>query len=419
MKFLIVTQYFEPEVGAPQIRLANFTKELRAQGHDVEVVTAMPHYPDAEIFASHRGRFLVSEPWDQDPAVTIHRVWLKAGGGQGLARLVSFASFSAMLPFALRKASRPDVVVVNSPLLHTSPPALLAARVWGAKTFLYAADLWPDSLFDMVGGGANPLLARLLYGVERGIYRAATGVIAVTEGIEQTLRNEKALPAHEVSFLPNGVDLDAFSPAIEPARPPALEQVDGPLFVFAGTLGYFTGLDIVVDAMTILQTERPDISFGFVGEGPERERIQQRVIDEGLTNITFAGKIQPEEVASLLRSCTAGVVCLKDAPVTRGARPAKTFPIMASAVPVIFVGVGEGPRLISEANAGLCVEPEDTVGLAKAMIQLADDEAAREHFGQAGREYVTEHLSWARLVRDWLADLRAHGHIPSVEETSA
>ena len=49
MHFLILTQYFPPETGAPQVRLAAMIRELLRLGHTVEVVTALPNYPEGQI----------------------------------------------------------------------------------------------------------------------------------------------------------------------------------------------------------------------------------------------------------------------------------------------------------------------------------------------------------------------------------
>jgi hypothetical protein len=50
MKFLILTQYFPPETGAPQNRLFELAVRLKDKGVDVEVLTAMPNYPKMEVF---------------------------------------------------------------------------------------------------------------------------------------------------------------------------------------------------------------------------------------------------------------------------------------------------------------------------------------------------------------------------------
>ena len=57
MKFLIITQYFPPEVGAAQTRLAATSRSLQQLGHSVEVVTAMPNYPHGVVASEYQGHF--------------------------------------------------------------------------------------------------------------------------------------------------------------------------------------------------------------------------------------------------------------------------------------------------------------------------------------------------------------------------
>ena len=55
MKFLILSQYYPPETGAPQNRLHSLALNLVKYGCDGEVLTAMPNYPKMEIFDNYRG----------------------------------------------------------------------------------------------------------------------------------------------------------------------------------------------------------------------------------------------------------------------------------------------------------------------------------------------------------------------------
>ncbi|MBK9283655.1 MAG: hypothetical protein IPM51_04975 [Sphingobacteriaceae bacterium] len=56
MKLLILTQYFQPEIGAPQNRLFELALRLKAKGVDITVLTAMPNYPQMEIYPAYRGK---------------------------------------------------------------------------------------------------------------------------------------------------------------------------------------------------------------------------------------------------------------------------------------------------------------------------------------------------------------------------
>ncbi len=85
MKFLILTQYFPPEIGGPQTRLQCMTAELQRLGHKVEVVTGLPNYPRGKFFPGFEGSFYRREMHD---GVTIHRVCLFPAMGGGLKRIL-------------------------------------------------------------------------------------------------------------------------------------------------------------------------------------------------------------------------------------------------------------------------------------------------------------------------------------------
>ena len=56
IKILILTQYFPPEIGAPQNRLFGLAKALNKSKVDIKVLTAMPHYPQMVIHEKYQGK---------------------------------------------------------------------------------------------------------------------------------------------------------------------------------------------------------------------------------------------------------------------------------------------------------------------------------------------------------------------------
>ncbi len=55
-KLLILTQYFPPEVGAPQNRLFELAVRLQKMGIHITILTAMPNYPKNKIHANYLGK---------------------------------------------------------------------------------------------------------------------------------------------------------------------------------------------------------------------------------------------------------------------------------------------------------------------------------------------------------------------------
>lgn len=401
MKFLILSQFFAPEVGASQVRLAYFCRELSAAGHEVEIVTAMPHHPAGRIFHEYRGRFYLKEEWE---GLTIHRVWLCAASGTNLKRLLSYASFCLTCLFAVARASKPNYIFVDSPPLFLGVPGWIAAELWNVPLVFNVADLWPDSVRDL-GVMRDGLLVDLAYRLERWIYRNSTIVTAVTDGIRDTLLKSKKLPPEKVLFLPNGVDTTLLRPSPpDQALKNKLGLIGKKIILYAGNHGYAGAVETILYAAQTLRDET-SIHFLLVGEGPEKQKLIELAANLGLSNVTFHDQVPLETVPAYVSISDAAVVTLRKSQVMAGARPAKTFVMMAGGKPIVLAAEGEAAVLIHAAGAGVVVPPEDHQALASAIRTLLQHPDIAAQMGACGRKYVVSNFQWSSLVRNWIAQL--------------
>ena len=399
VRFLILTQYYPPEIGAAQARLSAFAKELARGGHDVEVVTAHPNYPSGTLDERDRRRIGRREVIDGIP---VRRTWLLTATGAGTRRLASYLSFTATGLAGALAAKRPDVVFVESPPLFLGVSGWLAAKRAGAAFVLNVSDLWPDSVVDLGVLDEGPAL-RASVRLERWLYARATAVTAVTEGIRTALVERKGVPSRKVLLLPNGVDTQLFRPAAaDPAVRDRHRLPAGPIVLYTGNHGLAQSLDTVVAAAALV----PEVTVALVGDGSDKPRIERLAETAGTTNIRFLPPIAPEEIAPLYGLATAGLVTLRRSALMEGARPAKMLAVMGCATPVIYAGSGEGAELLHAAEAGVIVPPENPHALAAAIRGLVDDPAEASRLGANGRRYVESHLSWPALTADWLGQLR-------------
>src|SRR5579872_4932670 len=208
MRVLILSQYYAPEIGAPQVRLAALARELRMRGHEVEVVTAMPNHLLGRTYDGYRGRLYLRERID---GVVTHRTWIYAATGTGVGRIANYVSFACTSLFGLLRARRADVIFVESPPLFLSLPGWLTACAHRAKLIFNGVDLWPDSVQDL-GVMRDGAMLRGARWFEAWTYRRADIVNAVTDGIADSLHGRKHVPSEKLRFLPNGIDVAAFAP---------------------------------------------------------------------------------------------------------------------------------------------------------------------------------------------------------------
>lgn len=400
MRFLILSQYFPPELGAMQARLAALAKQLESFGHRAEVVTSLPNYPTGRIFAGYRNSAYKYELWDGIP---VHRVWTYASQGAGSGRMFNYGSFALTSMIGLVRSVKPDYIFVESPPLSVSIPAFLGSLVWGSQVIFNISDLWPDSVVDLQLMREGWFIQRAR-DLERWSYRHAKYVCAVTEGIREGLL-AKGVPSEKILFLPNGVDTQLFTPmpASETLRQ-ELGLVGKHVVLYAGTHSYANNLDSVLHAANILR-EQKNIHFLFVGSGSAKPALLALAERLRLLNVTFLDPIPQEKVSELVSICLCGMACLADKQIFYTARPAKALAIMSCAKPVLFATGENGRHLIQDVEAGLVVSINRPSELANAVEFLAANPEIAFRFGQNGRRYVVENLTWPRLVAEFLEQL--------------
>lgn len=403
MEFTLLTQYFAPEVGAPQVRLLAFAKALQQNGHTVHVVTAMPNYPAGIIFKDYQGHFSCNEVLD---GVPIARTWIYAATGRKIVkRLANYLSFTFTSLIALARSPKADVLFVETPPLFLCMSAWVMCKLRRERLCINISDLWPDSVVTLELMKRESFFIRASYRLESCLYKHAWRISAVTEGILRTLKIEKGVDPSKLRLLPNGVDLDMFQPAPVDTSWLANLKLNGKkIFAYTGTHGYAQGLDVILTAANDL-CKRLDIVFLFVGEGPEKARLKTKATEMQLTNVVFLDAQPTREMPKIFNSVTACIAPLLDRPLFLDARPSKLFPPMGCARPVIFSGAGEAALLIQSAQCGLVTKPEDGHALAKAVEWMADHGEESAAMGRRGRELVEREYSWSAIVDKWLQEL--------------
>ena len=402
MRFLVLSQYFPPEVGATQVRLSSMCRELVRAGHEVEVVTGMPHHPAGRIFPEYRGRLYMRE---FQGGVRVHRTWLYAAAGSGGRRILSYFSFMAACLFGVAKVRKPDYVFVDSPPLFLGVSGWLASLYWKCPFIFNVADLWPDSVLDL-GVMKEGLFLKAAFGLEHWIYKRARFVNAVTRGIYDVLLDRKHVPAAKILFLPNGVDTSIIQPLdADETLKNELGLAGKSVAIYAGNHGYAAGAEQILQAAKLLEAH-PELHFLFLGDGPDKPRLKQLAAEQQLRNVTFLDSVPLERLSSYLSIADMALITLRKAGVTRGARPAKTFVMMAAAKPIILSAEGEAEELIESSQAGVIVPPDEPRQFASAILAMHENKEAARQMGLRGLSFVKEKFEWSALVGNWLHQLR-------------
>ncbi len=399
MRILIHTQFYPPEMGAPQARLSDLARRLRDLGHQVRVLTAMPNYPTGALFPGYP-RWFRREEVD---GIQVLRSWIIPSNRAGLAhRLVSYLSFAASSFLAgLFAGGAADVVITESPPLFLAPSGRTLAALKGARWVLNVSDLWPESARDIGMMSERSLAYRLLRRIARSCYRAADLVTGQSEGIVSAVARQ--VPGARTHHLSNGVDTALFGPqqAAAGVRERYLKPGETG-FVYAGLHGLFQGLDQVIDLAARLREE--PARFLLFGDGPMKEALRSRARQLKLERVEFHPPLPHPEIPAVLASLDVALVTLRSD--IAGAVPSKIYEAMASGVPVLLAAGGEARRIIEETGAGLSVAPGDLAGLEEAARRLLGAPAERRAMGERGRMAAVERFDRADIARRFERVLR-------------
>jgi len=228
------------------------------------------------------------------------------------------------------------------------------------------------------------LEGRRLADYERNVAETFDHSIFVTEA-EKRIFKRKNPYIQNVSVIPNGVDLDYFSPRFC-QKPETSNQP--PVIVFTGAMDYYSNVDGVVwftkEIMPLIKKQIPAIQFYIVGSNPTKE-----VLSLSSNNGVIVTGYVPD-TREYLKKATVAVVPLR---IARGIQN-KILEAMAMGIPVVTT---------PQAFEGIEAKPDrdlilgkDEGKIAKGVIKLIKEASLRKSLGDNARRVIENNYSWTK-----------------------
>ena len=400
MKILYVSQYFPPEMGAPAARAAELSIQWVRMGHDVTVLTGFPNHPTGVVPAEWRSRLRGLIYKEIVDGVRVVRTWLwPLPNRKAHERIRNYGSFWLSASLSGLGVARPDVVIGTSPQLLVALSGWWLAWCKRVPFVFEVRDLWPESLAAVGAGAEGSVLHRTLGAIAGFLYRRSSHIVVVTPAFKDHLIQYWEVPAQKISIVENGVETDLFRPCA-PEKVPGTE--DRFLICYIGTMGMAHGLETLIAAAEHLQGTLPKAMFLLIGEGAEKERIEQLAAAGGLSSVRFVGQQARDSIPGYIAGADVCLVMLKKAELFKTVIPTKLLEYMSCEKPVIVAVDGQARKIVEEAGAGIFVEPEDSHELSEAIRSLAADAARRRNMGANGRQYILSRLARQQTARSYI-----------------
>ena len=385
--------------------MAELAGWLAAEGHDVVVLTARPHYPSGDGFDGWAGGARDDEYLD---GARVLRVPVDLPSGEGLIgrlrRDLRFAiGAGRLLVRQLREA--PDAMVIA---LTPTILALLAIHVVTkvrndarASVVAITHDIESGLAGKLRIAGSAALVApmRLL---ERIALNHAARVFVLSAAMKREL---VALGVRDsiIALMPIWA-ITAVAPP--PSGSPPNDAPSGLSVMYSGNLGKKQGLGVLLVLARIMATELPTARLRIQGEGPEKAMLIAGVEALGLHNVDFLPLAASNDLLRSLQAADIHIVPQAD-DIASYAIPSKLFNIMAAGKPVLAVCETSSPvaEIVTEAGAGLCVPRSCEPSLRDALLSLANDSERRREYGEAGQRYVRVVHDRQTIFNDFARDV--------------
>jgi glycosyltransferase involved in cell wall biosynthesis len=238
--------------------------------------------------------------------------------------------------------------------------------------------------------------------MQKEVARKLSHIVTVSECSKMDIAKEFSISLSKFRVVPNGINKEFFYPVNNGARPEnsiiVTNSADTPL----------KGLRYLLEAVSQVRKKQP-VKLTVIGEPKKNGTIKKLVAELGIGDIVcFTGRIKNEEFADYYSKATIAVV-----PSLYEGFGLPAAEAMACGVPLISTNGGALPEVVGDA--GIIVEPADSVALAKEIIFLLNNADQRKKMAKAGIERVDAIFNWSKaagdmvdVYREAIDDYRGH-----------
>jgi glycosyltransferase involved in cell wall biosynthesis len=382
MRILYLHQYFRsPEQGGA-LRSYYLAQALVAAGHEVEMITAHnhPHYRREKV-----------------AGITVHYLpvaYDNAFGFLGRAKaFLAFAWQSTRLALSLKGLA---FCYATSTPITVGLVALILKKVKGLPFYFEVRDLWPEAPIQL-GSIRNSILIRLLYRLEHRIYQAAEKIIALSPGMAAGIEAHK--PPGAIHLLPNMADTSFFT--LESPR----RQPRDPFYIcYTGALGRANKLDFLLDVARLCQDQQlHQVQFLIAGAGAEATSLKEKSEAWGLSNTSFLGYLNRQQVRELLQRAHATYTSFDNYPILQTNSPNKFFDSLAAGKLTIVNTQGWLRDLVEQHRCGFYADPAQPEDFLRQLWPYLNQDGLLSQAQQQARSLAEQQFSRDLITRKFVS----------------
>lgn len=229
------------------------------------------------------------------------------------------------------------------------------------------------------------------YALNKSAMERISHLITVSDAQRDFLVNKWHIPKEKITTISSGVDIKMFSPSNNHNEYVRKKySLPENYSIFVGRLEPRKGVDYLIKSM-----ENVEITSMIIGEGPDRIRLEDLAIENGVHHkIMFTGGVSNEDLKSLYARARFFVL-----PSISEGLPLTILEAMSSGIPVIANNINGISEIVRHKYNGLLTRPNDVNSLSNAQRTLINDTSLCKEMGINARATVEKNYSWESVAR--------------------
>ena len=335
----------------------------------------------------------------------INYIWVKSSkykGSKSIGRVLSMLAFMLKLfLFNIFKREKPDVIIVSSLSLFPILNAYVWSKIFKIEFILEIRDIWPLTLMEVGGMSKYHPLVIFMAWFERLGYKKASYVVSLLPNAKEHMVRS-GMKDDKFRYIPNGINLKEVE-SYEDITQDIKDKFPKDKFIvgYLGTIGIANAMEYFLETAKEMQNNSK-IHFVLVGNGGEKEKLQDYSRKHNLENVTFIAAIKKVQVQGILKYFDVCYLGWHNKSIYKyGISANKIFDYMYSAKPIIN-SINIDNDIIIKAKCGLTVKAEDNRAIKEAILELFSTKLSKlEQLGKNGKSYVIKHHDYGELVKKY------------------
>lgn len=361
----ILNHYAKPYEG----RHYKFAENLTKRGYKVTVFAASTiHNADKNLINS-RTEYLKDE-YNGIPFVFIRaRNYI----GNGKQRILNMIDYAKGLVSVCKKIDieKPEAILASSVHPLTWISGYLLSRKFKTKFFVETRDLWPETLVAMGQITKNSVPAKVLYSLERFMYKKADKLIFTFPGGKDYVESI-GLKNRKVVYINNGIDLAEFND-YKTRYIFKDDDLENKCFrvIYTGSMGQANALNYLVDAAKLIESMGiKDIKFILFGDGYQKKELEDFVEKYNISNVVFKDNVEKKYIPNILSRSNLNIILGQPVYLYKyGLSPNKLFDYFASGIPTLS-NMECGYDILEEYSCGITVKSGSTEEVVNGILKF-------------------------------------------------